>query len=150
MNLETLLKNNLIKKVNPDFKQIHSQLIRAKKDLDTALSITSTDLTWSFAITYHSMLRAGRALMFSKGFLPTTKNTHKTIVDFTKIILGDDYKGLIIRFDRIRRQRHDFIYDSQNNITSSELKSALELAEELFEKIENIIQKENPQKNIFE
>jgi len=66
MNLETLLKNNLIKKVNPDFKQIHSQLIRAKKDLNTAISITNTDLTWSFAITYHSMLRAGRALFRKK------------------------------------------------------------------------------------
>jgi uncharacterized protein (UPF0332 family) len=78
------------------------------------------------------------------------KNAHKTIVDFTKFILGDDYKDLIIRFDRIRRQRHDFIYDSQNNITLSKVKSALELAKELFEKIESIILKENPQKNIFE
>jgi len=149
MNLEDLLKNNLIKKVNPDFKQINLQIIRAKKDLETAKSLMTKDLTWALTIIYHSMLRISRAMMYSKGFLPTTKNTHKTIVEFTKYTLGTDFYNLINRFDRLRRLRHNFIYESENNITLSEVNRATELAEELFIKIEEIIIKENPQKNLF-
>ena len=149
MNLEDLLKNNLIKKVNPDFKQINLQIIRAKKDLETSKSLMAKDLTWALTIIYHSMLRISRAMMYSKGFLPTTKNTHKTIVEFTKYTLGTDFYNLINRFDRLRRQRHNFIYESENNITLSEVNRATELAKELFIKIEEIIIKENPQKNLF-
>ena len=149
MNLEDLLKNNLIKKVNPDFKQINLQIIRAKKDLETAKSLMAKDLTWALTIIYHSMLRISRAMMYSKGFLPTTKNTQKTIVEFTKYTLGTDFYNLINRFDRLRRLRHNFIYESENNITLSEVNRATELAEELFIKIEEIIIKENPQKNLF-
>ena len=149
MTLEDLLKNNLIKKVNPDFKQINLQIIRAKKDLETSKSLMAKDLTWALTIIYHSMLRISRAMMYSKGFLPTTKNTHKTIVEFTKYTLGTDFYNLINRFDRLRRLRHNFIYESENNITLSEVNRAMELAEELFIKIEEIIVKGNPQKNLF-
>lgn len=150
MNYEELLRNNLIKRVNLDFKQISSQIKRAEKDLKTAESVSSIDLNWSFAIAYHAMIRAGRALMYSKGFLPTAKQTHKTIVDFTKMVLGDEYLNLVIRLDRMRRQRHNFIYDSKNDITYSEVNSALETAKRLIERLATIIEKENPQTKLFD
>jgi len=135
MDYEKLLKDHLIKKQRPDLEQIKSQLIRAEKDLQTAESVIPIDLTWSFAIAYHAMIRAGRALMFSRGYLPTTKNSHKTIMEFTGSILGDKYKDLMLRFNRMRRKRHDFIYDSQNHTTLSEATSAIKTAKELVEKI---------------
>ncbi len=108
------------------------------------------DLTWSYAISYHAMIRAGKALMYSKGYLPTTKNTHKTIVEFTKTILGEEYESVTSRFNRMRRQRRDFIYDSENGITSVDAKTAIETARKLIEKIENMVSKENPQKDLLE
>jgi uncharacterized protein (UPF0332 family) len=135
MDYEKLLKDHLIKKQRPDLEQIKSQLIRAEKDLQTAESVIPIDLTWSFAIAYHAMIRAGRALMFSRGYLPTTKNSHKTIMEFTGSILGDKYKDLMLRFNRMRRKRHDFIYDSQNHTTVSEATSAIKTAKELIDKI---------------
>jgi len=85
MNYEKLLKDHLIKKQNPDLRQIKTQLKRARKDLLTAEAVVTIDLTWSFAIAYHAMMRAGRALMFSQGYLPTTKSSHKTIMEFTRL-----------------------------------------------------------------
>jgi len=41
------------------------------------------------------MIRAGRALMYSKGYLPTTKRSHKTIIEFTKLLLGHEYYVLM-------------------------------------------------------
>src|SRR3990167_3862129 len=116
MRYEKFLKDSLIKNQTPDFKQISYQLQRSLKDLKTAEANLKIDLTWALAIAYHAMIRAGRALMYSKGYLPTTKRTHKTIVEFTKLILGHEYGVLVSKFNRLRRKRHDFIYDSKNHI----------------------------------
>jgi len=88
MSYERLLKDNLIKRQRPDSKQIESQLLRARKDLRTAESVLTVDVTWAFTIAYHAMIRASRALMYSKGFLPTAQRSHKTIVEFAELVLG--------------------------------------------------------------
>lgn len=144
MNYEKLLKDHLIKKQNPDLEQITIQLKRARKDLSTAEAVVPIDLTWSFAIAYHAMIRAGRALMFSRGYLPTTKNSHKTIMEFTGLILGDEYRDLLLRFNRMRRKRHDFIYDSQNHTTISEAKSAIKTAKEFIDRIAALVAEKEP------
>jgi uncharacterized protein (UPF0332 family) len=143
------IQDNLIKKQTPDFNQISQQIRRSLKDLDTAKANLSIDLTWSYTISYHAMIRVGRTLMFSKGYLPTTKNSHKTIVEFTRMILGDKYKDITSRFNRMRRRRHDFIYDSKNHITNKEASSSNEAAEKLINEIKSLISKENPQKELF-
>ena len=106
-------------------------------------------VTWSFAIAYHAMIRAGRALMYSKGYLPTAKNSHKTIVECTRLTLGEEYHSLVGRFNRMRRRRHDFIYETKNHITSQEVKSSLEAAKKLIDKIIALVKQENPQMDLF-
>ena len=149
MIYEKFLKDNLIKEQKPDFKQISYQLKRSQKDLITAEANLSIDLTWAFAIAYHAMMRASKALMYSKGYLPTAKNSHKTIVELTKLILGDEYDSIINRFSRMRRQRHGFIYDSKNHITPHEAKSSIDTAKKLIDEIIVLVKKENPEKDLF-
>jgi len=135
MSYERWLKDRLIKKQAPDHDQINKQLNRASKDLRTAEALSSIDRTWSFTIAYHAMIRAGRAFMFSKGYLPTTLNSHKTIVEFTREALGSQYGDLLLRFDRMRRKRHDFIYDAENHTTESEALAAIKTAQDLIHRI---------------
>ena len=144
MSYENFIRDKLIKKQNPDFRQIEYQLKRAQKDLRTAESNLSIDLSWAFAMAYHAMLRAGKALMYSKGYLPTTKRSHKTIVEFVRASIGNDYEKLISRFNRMRRQRHDFIYDSMNNITLHEAKFSIETARKLVQEIIVQVKKSKP------
>ena len=149
MIYEKFLKDNLIKEEKADFKQIAYQLKRAQKDLRTAEANLSIDLTWAFAIAYHAMMRASKALMYSKGYLPTAKRSHKTIVEVTKLILGSEYESIIARFSRMRRRRHDFIYDSKNHITLHEAKSSIDTAKKLIEEILILVKKENPEKYLW-
>jgi len=149
VNYGKFLKSKLIKRQKPDFKQISHQLQRSLKDLKTAEANLKIDLTWSLAIAYHSMIRAGKALMYSKGYLPTAKRSHKTIVEFTKLMLGDEYHTLVSKFNRMRRKRHDFIYDSKNHITHSEAESSLKTAKKLIDKIIDLVKQENPEKDLF-
>ena len=149
MNYGKFLKDKLIKRQRPDFKQIEYQLKRAQKDLKTAESNLSIDLTWAFAIAYHAMMRASKALMYSKGYLPTAKRSHKTIVEFAKLSLGNEYENLIGRFNSMRRQRHNFIYDSKNHITFPEAKSSIETARKLIEEIINYVREASRGKDLF-
>ena len=139
MNYSDFLKNNLVKKVTPNFDQIHHQLKRSLQDLETAEANLKIDTTWALTITYHAMMRACRALMYSKGYLPTVQQSHKTIIQFTSLILGHQYDELIVKFNRLRRRRHDFIYDSENHVNVEEAKAALKTASELIHKIKLII-----------
>jgi uncharacterized protein (UPF0332 family) len=63
-------------------------------------------------------------------------------MEFTRLTLGEDYRDLLLRFDRMRRKRHDFIYDSQNHMTVSDVKSAIKTAGDFIEKITAIITEE--------
>lgn len=149
MSFGRFLKDNLIKKEKPDLRQMAYQLKRAQKDLSTAEANLSIDLTWAFAIAYHAMMRAGKALIYSKGYLPTARRSHKTIVELTKLILGGEYESVIGRFSRMRRRRHDFIYDSKNHITPHEAKSSIDTAKKLIGQIAALVKADNPQKDLL-
>jgi uncharacterized protein (UPF0332 family) len=96
------------------------------------------------------MIRASKALMFSRGYLPTTKQSHKTIVAFTKLIIGKDYENLVTRFSRMRKQRHDFIYNPKNHITPNESRSSIKTAKQLIDEIIILVKRENPEIDLFE
>ena len=133
MPFEAYLKKGLLKTQHVNFKQIEKQIIRAEKDIRTA------------TITYHAMLRVGRALLFSKGYLPSDGGQHKTVVELTHELLGKDYSLLVGKFEKMRRRRNVFFYESDPFGTETEAENALETASELIRIIEGLIQKQNPQ-----
>lgn len=149
MSLKRLESQWLIDKVKFSDKQIISNINRAKKDLITAKANIKIDEEWSYTISYHAMLRAGRALMFSMGYRPKGKDQHKTVVDFCAEILGDDFRNLTERFNRMRIKRHDFIYEPERPIPRTEAEKSLESAERFVKEIMDKIQKANPQKKLF-
>ena len=149
MSLKRLESYGLIEKVEFSDKQIISNIIRARKDLITAKANIKIDEEWSYTISYHAMLRAGRALMFSMGYRPKGKDQHKTVVDFCAEILGDDFRNLTERFNRMRIKRHDFIYEPERPIPRTEAEKSLESAEKFVKEIMGKIQKANPQKKLF-
>jgi len=149
MGLKKLESQGLIEKVRFNDKQIVSNIMRARKDLITAKANIEIDEEWAYTISYHAMLRAGRAFMFSIGYRPKGKNQHKTVVDFCAEMLGEDFKSLTDRFNRMRVKRHDFIYEPERPIPRTEAVKSLESAEKFVKKIMDKIQKANPQEKLF-
>ncbi|MFH1563743.1 MAG: HEPN domain-containing protein [Nitrospirota bacterium] len=142
---EILKKKKLIEEKIPDFKQIQNHLKRAIKDIRTAKATLEIDAEWTYTICYQAMLRAAKALMFVKGYRPKGKDQHKTVIQFAKDFLGEEFKTLIGKFDRMRRKRHDFIYEPDQPISEYEAQKALEDAEKFIKKIIEITQLQNPQ-----
>ena len=148
MKFEELENKGLIRRIKINFKQIYNFLSRSKQDLETAKFNLSIDEAWSYAIAYHAMLRAGRSLMMSFGFRPLGKDRHATVVRFAGIVFGHEYKDLINKFDRMRRKRHDFIYDPNRPIPRQEADQAIADAEKLIMQIWHVVKKKDPQKDL--
>lgn len=145
MPFEVYLKKGLLKQQRVNFRQIEKQITRAKKDLKTAQKVLDEDPEWGATIAYHAMLRVGRALLFSSGYLPADGRQHKTVVELTHELLGKNYSLLVEKFEKMRRKRNVFFYESDVFGTTTEAENALKAASELIHVIEAMIQKGNPQ-----
>jgi len=148
MPFEELENKSLIKRTKINFKQIYDNLLRSKQDLKTAKLNLSIDKAWSYAIAYHAMLRSGRSLMMSYGYRPLGKDQHATVVRFTGLVFGNEFKVLIHKFDRMRRKRHDFIYEPNRPIPKQEAEQGITDAEELVKQIWVPVKNKDPQKNL--
>ena len=135
MRLPRLESQGLIEKVKYDDKQVQANLLRSKRDLLTSRATLKIDEEWAYAIAFHAMLRAGRALMFASGYRPRGKDQHKTVVEFCAEILGKDFQDLTGRFNRMRAKRHDFIYEPERPIPKTEATQSLESAERFVREI---------------
>ena len=87
--------------------------------------------------------------MFSLGYRPKSKDQHKTVVEFCTAALGENYKMLTTRFNRMRVKRHDFIYEPERPIPRTEAVKSMESAEQFVKKIAAQIQQSDRQDDLF-
>jgi len=89
---------------------------------------------------YDGMLHAGLAYMAALGFQPDFCGKHKTVIDYVAYELGKEYEEEIQYYDRMRRQRHQFIYEpGPTECTQKELKEAATIATKFLKTIQDKI-----------
>jgi len=144
IDLSDYLKRGLIKKQQPNFKQISRLILRAEKDLQSFDRLINSDPGNAMNLAYNAMLKAGRALLYSFGYLPADGQMHKTVVDIVAKILGEEYQIETKQFERYRKKRHVFIYEAED-CTESEAEKAKETAAKLIKRVKEKIKEQNPQ-----
>jgi uncharacterized protein (UPF0332 family) len=149
MDIRRLEAQGLIEKISLNPRQVTANLARARKDLVVARANLDIDEAWAHTIAYHAMLRAGRAFMFSRSYRPKGKDQHKTVVEFCGEVLGEGFKTLTNRFNRMRTKRHDFIYEPERPIPKTEAVQSLKSAEEFVEEIALRIEKANGKERLI-
>jgi uncharacterized protein (UPF0332 family) len=110
-------------------------ITRAERDLATSKVLQEKDEEWAFAAAYLAMARSARALILSEGYRPKGvrgRDIQKTIVTAVGVILGEQYKSLINKFDRMRRKYQNFMEESSRVISKYEASQAINDAEEFF------------------
>jgi uncharacterized protein (UPF0332 family) len=144
MSLEDMLKERLIARIRADKDLAIKTFQIAKRDLEVAKKVLEEEsYSWSFAIAYNSMLQAGRALMFSRGFKPAGEHKHVSVVRFLHEVFGNEMTDRMITiFDRMRRKRNSMVYDEPDAISEQEARNAIAWAEEFAGKVENTLKKE--------
>lgn len=146
--LNEYIAKNLIKAEKIGVDQIEKVIKSAEKNLMVSEKLLSIDEGHAYETAYEAMLHAARAFVFVKEYRPTTNFQHKTVVGFTSFFLGNEYKALIEKFDYMRKNRNNFIYEPWKvNISMTDAKSALKSAREFVEIIKEVIRKEHPQQH---
>lgn len=147
MNLEKL--PNGLKKEQFDFEEIVKTINRADKDIESAKLLLSKGFDEvSYKIAYEAMLLAARALVYSYGYRPRVQGSHKIVVEFTKEVLGNEFAVLTKRFDRMRKKRHQLVYEAKS-VSKTEAINAVDSAIVFIKEIKTTIQEKNPQQTLF-
>jgi len=144
--IKEYLERGLLKEQEVSFDSIEKYILRAKKEIKAAEVNLLIDEGVAYTTAYSALLHAGRALMLLKGFRPSDGNQHKTVVEFTGLILGKEFKTLVQHFDKMRKKRNIFIYEVNISFSDTEVINAIKKAAELVGIIKAAIKKANPQK----
>lgn len=137
MSLEELLRRRTIRRIKPDKRLATRSLMRARRDIETAKTLIENEkLDWSLAVSYNSVLTAGRALMFSRGYRTSSTGGHVAVVKFLNLSLESEAKDrMIMIFNGMRKKRHRIVYEEMDIVTEKEAEQALKWAEEFVERI---------------
>lgn len=140
-----LEKQGKLKKQKSGFVQIEGLLREAIIDLREINKIVHLAERATYLLAYIAMLKAGRALLLVNGYVPADGAQHKTVVEVTSAILGNEYKHLIGQFESMRRKRNEITYEAGVLLSKSESEQAFKDAIELVKKISALIKSANPQ-----
>ena len=96
--LRQLIGSGFLKEHPKDSEQARKLLLRSFRDLKTARANLEIDEEAAYTFAYLAMLRAGRALMFLKGYRPADGRQHKTVVETAGFFLPMLFLFLFINF----------------------------------------------------
>ncbi len=135
MNYNALKEMGIVEERTAEIAEVISLVTRAERDLATSKLLQDKDEEWAFAAAYQAMARSARALILSEGLRPKGvrgRDTHKTVVTASGIILGEQHKSMINKFDRMRRKYQNFMEEAGRVISRYEAGQAIKDAEEFL------------------
>ena len=124
--------------------QVKRFLKRARKDLETAKSIEDDDGA-ALTLVYNSMFHAANALIRYQGYRPGVKFQHVGIIEAVRRTIGEDFKELTLKYNKLRIKRNKFEYQAIYNITKTQLKNNIKDAGKFIEIIEKYLKEKDPQ-----
>lgn len=128
----------MIKPFRAEPRQISDRLGLARRDIETARSISNSD--WAYNIAYNAMLQAARALMFAEGYRTSGgEGQHKTVVQFAELALGRTFEEEIRFFEKMRVKRNRAVYDIAGIISETEARQAIEFAMKFISIVEGAL-----------
>lgn len=138
MSLEELLRSKVVKRMRPNHDLAIKAVERARRDIDTAkILMANKKFDWSLAVSYNAMLQAGRALMFDKGYRPSSSEGHAAVVKFLHATLEAELSGkMIMVMNGMRKKRHRIVYEEMDIVSEDEASQGLKWAEEFVNKID--------------
>jgi uncharacterized protein (UPF0332 family) len=135
MTYEALKELGIVEERPSEISEIIALVTRADRDLSTSRLLQDKDEEWAFAAAYLAMARSARALILAEGFRPKGvrgRDAQKTIVTASGALLGEQFKSLINKFDRMRRKYQSFMEDAERIISRYEAGQAIKDAEEFL------------------
>ena len=143
--IKKLEKEGKIKRQKAGIVQVEALLKQSILDLKEAKKVSHLAERATYLLAYMAMLKAGRALLLLKGYVPDNSAQHKTVVETTSVILGNKYRNLTEHFETMRRKRNEMTYEAGALLSMSDAEKAFSNAISLVEKILEKVKSQNPQ-----
>ena len=143
--IRRLAREGKIRAQKAGFVQVETLLKDAILDLEEARRIQAVAERAIYLLAYTAMLKAGRALLLLNGYVPDDGAQHKTVVELTGAILGEEFRDLTEQFERMRRKRNDLTYEGGTLLSKTEAQNALSSAISFLQKILKRVKAQNPQ-----
>jgi uncharacterized protein (UPF0332 family) len=143
VSLEELLRSRVIRRIKPNHVLAVNSLRRAQRDVSTAKTlIENGKYDWSLAISYNAMLQAGRALMFERGYRPSSTEGHVAVVKYLHAALGKDVSDrMILVLNGMRKKRHRIVYEEMDIVSEGEAEQSVKWAEEFVNTVDKILKR---------
>jgi uncharacterized protein (UPF0332 family) len=88
------------------------------------------------------MLQAGRALMFERGYRPSSTERHVAVVKFLHAILGKEVSHrMILVLNGMRKKRHRIVYEEMDIVSEGEAEQSMKWSEEFVNTVARIIRR---------
>lgn len=146
--IEKFQKEGRIKRQKVGLVQLEALLKEAMLDLKEAKKVLHIGDRATYLLAYMAMLKAGRALLFLHGYVPSDGAQHKTVVELSSEMLGAKYKGLTDQFENMRRKRNDITYEAGVLLSGAEAEQAFGDAMSLVREVLGKVKSLNPQLEI--
>ncbi|HXY55375.1 MAG TPA: HEPN domain-containing protein [Nitrospirota bacterium] len=152
MNYNALKEMGIVEERTAEIAEVIALVTRAERDLATSRLLLDKDVEWAFVASYQAMARSARALILSEGFRPKgvrSRDAHKTVVTASGVILGEQHKSMINKFDRMRRKYQSFMEEAGRVISKYEAGQAIKDAEEFLALVNGRIKEKYSQMSLL-
>jgi hypothetical protein len=122
--LADLVREGRLRRHEPDLDAIAETLVLAERDLEAAAANAQQFPSWAETMLYEAGLRAARAIVMAAGYRIAADRGHATAIDAADALTDQRHHRLFVRLHRLRRRRHEFIYESTVEPGVQELETA--------------------------
>lgn len=135
--VEQLLARNELQEVGGGRADGEAWLVKARRTLDTAASLTDADPENACVLAYDSARSACTGLLAQQGLRPTTSGGHVAVERAVRAQFGDPFRP----YGMLRRRRNELEYPEhpEDTVDASEAKAAVSTARTVIEAAERLL-----------
>jgi hypothetical protein len=133
VDLAELLADGLLRLQPPDRAALDASLGAAARDVEAAKANVETFPAWAETMFYEAGLRCARAVVAAAGYRISTERGHVTAIDAADALTAGSHHPIFVRLHRMRRTRHEFMYETRPDPSRTDLDRAARDVERLLE-----------------
>ena len=123
-DLAELIADGLLRLQPPDKAALEQSLEAAARDVEAARANVEDFPSWAEAMFYEAGLRSARAIVGAAGYRVAAERGHVTAIDAADALTAGAHHVVFIRLHRMRRTRHEFMYETRPEPSRQDLDRA--------------------------
>ena len=123
-DLAELIADGLLRLQPPDKAALEQSLEAAARDVEAARANVEDFPSWAEAMFYEAGLRSARAIVGAAGYRVAAERGHVTAIDAADALTTGAHHVIFIRLHRMRRTRHEFMYETRPEPSRQDLDRA--------------------------